>query len=109
VGYFQEAGMWLRRCGVVVWLLLPQGPAKAQELAPGWLTLTRLEAAALSLHPADREGVAEGFAQVEPTLIIERGPEFSLQLGAPVRVRVWGAAAERGKIRREDWCAFHST
>jgi hypothetical protein len=95
--------MWLWRCAVVVWLLLPQGPAEAQELAPEWHTLTRLEVAALTLLPGDGEDVAEGFAQVEPTLIIERGLEFSLQLGAPVRVRMWGPAAERGKIRREDW------
>ncbi len=95
--------MWPRRCGVVVWLLLLQGSAEAQELAPGWHTLTRAEAAALALLPGVAGGVAEGFAQVEPTLILERGPEFSLQLGAPVRVRVWGAEAERGEVRREDW------
>jgi hypothetical protein len=95
--------MWLSRCGLVVWLLLPPGPAEAQEPAPVWHSLTRLEAAALALLPGEGAGVAEGFAQVEPTLIIEKGPEFSLHLGAPVRVRVWGAEAERGKVRREDW------
>jgi len=92
--------MRLSRCGVVL-LLLPAGLAGAQEPTPGWHVLTRLEAAALTWLP--REDMAEGFVQVEPTLIIEQGPGFSLHLGAPVRVQLWGAETERGKVRAEDW------
>lgn len=95
--------MWLSRWGVVVWLLLLPGVAKAQEptAATGWHSMTRLEAAALVLVPS--AGGEEGFVQFEPTLIIERGAVFSLHLGAPVKVHLWGTEAERGKVRREDW------
>jgi hypothetical protein len=45
----------------------------------------------------------EGFAQVEPTLIIDGGAEFGVNLGAPVRLRLWGGEVRGGRVRREDW------
>ena len=48
-------------------------------------------------------GRDEGFAQVEPTLIIDGGAEFGVNLGAPVRLRLWGGEAGGGRVRREDW------
>nr|WP_241757734.1 hypothetical protein [Myxococcus landrumus] len=44
----------------------------------------------------------EGYFQVEPTAILERGEDFRLNLGAPLRLRVWGPKGG-GVIRREDW------
>ncbi|NOK16368.1 hypothetical protein HMI50_04920 [Corallococcus carmarthensis] len=61
--------------------------------------MARLEVATLALLPRSG-GEAEGFVQLEPTLILDGGPEFGLNLGAPVRLRAWDRA---GRVRREDW------
>jgi hypothetical protein len=44
-----------------------------------------------------------GFAQVEPTLIIDGGAGFGANLGASVRLRLWGGEPGGGLVRREDW------
>jgi hypothetical protein len=103
-------------CAVLPLLLLPMTggamdvPAAESTLPPAplappsaeWDYLMRLEATTLALLP--RAGVAadEGFAQVEPTLIIDGGAEFGANLGAPVRLRLWGGEPG-GLVRREDW------
>ncbi|MCY1045385.1 hypothetical protein OV208_28980 [Corallococcus sp. bb12-1] len=65
-----------------------------------WASLARLEVATLAFLPRSSGGEAEGFVQLEPTLVLDGGPEFGLNLGAPVRLRAWGGT---GLVRREDW------
>lgn len=106
-----------RRClaALVLWVFLPwpgwaSEPHSPEEEAPssataspsrGWRYLTRLEATTLALLPRADAGGDDGFIQVEPTLIIDGGPEFGVNVGAPVRFRLWGGGA--GLVRREDW------
>ncbi|WP_404368655.1 hypothetical protein ACIHQR_04680 [Corallococcus coralloides] len=64
-------------------------------------SLARLEATTLTFQPRAGVGTDEGFVQVEPTLILDEGAGFGLNLGAPVRLRLWGEGT--GLVRREDW------
>jgi len=57
----------------------------------------------LALLPRVGAGDDEGFMQVEPTLILDGGPEFCVIVGAPVRFRLWGGGGDSGLVRREDW------
>ncbi|MCY1030161.1 hypothetical protein OV207_01740 [Corallococcus sp. BB11-1] len=91
------------------WLLLMRGEATAsphseasapREPTRSWSSLARLEVSTLVLLPRSGRGGAEGFVQLEPTLILDGGPEVGLNLGAPVRLRAWDGA---GHVRREDW------
>ncbi|AEI66565.1 hypothetical protein LILAB_23350 [Corallococcus macrosporus] len=45
----------------------------------------------------------DGFIQVEPTFILDGGPEFGVNVGAPVRFHMWGGGEGTGLVRREDW------
>jgi hypothetical protein len=53
----------------------------------------RMEVVTLALPPRSGVDEAEGFVQLEPTLALDGGSEFGLDLGAPVRLQVWGADA----------------
>ncbi|AFE03324.1 hypothetical protein COCOR_00185 [Corallococcus coralloides DSM 2259] len=94
---------------VVLWLwLLPlRGEATVpsdSEPAPptrSGASLARLEVATLTFQPRAGVGADEGFVQVEPTLILDGGAEFGLNLGAPVRLRLWGEGT--GLVSGEDW------
>ena len=78
-------------------------PPLSASPAGGWHSLTRLEASVLALVPRARVGTVEGFAQIEPTWVLDGGAEFGLNLGAPVRLRL-GSGGEGGAlVRREDW------
>nr|WP_253999032.1 hypothetical protein [Myxococcus qinghaiensis] len=68
-----------------------------------WYYLTRVEATTLALVPRTGAGNDEAFIQVEPTLIIDGGPEFGINVGAPIRFRMWGGGSGAGLMRREDW------
>ncbi|WP_434347534.1 hypothetical protein ACN6A1_05385 [Myxococcus virescens] len=74
----------------------PASPARR------WYYLTRLEATTFALLPRPGAG-DDGFIQVEPTFIIDGGPEFGANVGAPVRFRLWGGGESAGIVRREDW------
>ncbi|NOJ93618.1 hypothetical protein HMI51_11825, partial [Corallococcus coralloides] len=76
------------------------GPKKPTR---SWSSLARLEVAPLAFLPRSGGGETEGFVQLEPTLIFDGGPEFGLNLGAPVRFRAWGGT---GLLRTEDWDSF---
>ncbi|RKH32698.1 hypothetical protein D7X75_14765, partial [Corallococcus sp. CA031C] len=68
-----------------------------------WHFLTRLEATTLTLLPRDGMGQDEGFVQLEPSLVVDGGELFGLNLGAPVRLRLWGESRGAGSVREEDW------
>ena len=108
--------MWrIRSRAVLLLLLWPMAggatePPAPEEAAPSqapssraWHYLTRLEATTLALLPRTATGEGEGFAQVEPTAILDGGPEFGVNVGAPVRLRLWGGGEGAGLVRREDW------
>ncbi|SEN18202.1 hypothetical protein SAMN05444354_1332 [Stigmatella aurantiaca] len=80
---------------------IPDAPAPASAVR--WQYLTRGEATALALLPRGGLGTWEGFVQVEPTLVVDGGEEWGLNLGAPVRLQLWGGAPGAGLVRREDW------
>ncbi|RKH54550.1 hypothetical protein D7V93_25490, partial [Corallococcus llansteffanensis] len=65
--------------------------------------MTRLDATTLTFQPRAGVGTDEGFVQVEPPLILDGGAEFGVNLGAPVRLRLWGGGEGTGLVRREDW------
>ena len=108
-----------RRClsALLLLVLLPwpgwaSEPDLPEEEAPStppdssarrWNYLTRLEATTFALLPRAGAGGDDGFIQVEPTLIIDGGPEFGVNVGAPVRFRLWGGGEGAGVVRREDW------
>ncbi|RUO91227.1 hypothetical protein D7Y11_21020 [Corallococcus sp. AB018] len=74
-----------------------------RPLDDAWRSLLRLDVTTLALLPRAGVGMDAGFVQVEPTLVFERGEEFGLNLGAPVRLRLWGGGEGAGPVRREDW------
>ncbi|MBU8901009.1 hypothetical protein KRR26_35985 [Corallococcus sp. M34] len=108
----QRVRSWL---SVLVLLLLPLSgwaselsaleelPPPSDSPAIPWAYLARVEATAWTLLPRAGSGVEEGFAQVEPTFILDGGPEFGVNVGAPVRFRMWGGGEGAGLVRREDW------
>jgi len=69
--------------------------------SPRWGYLTRLEGATLALLPRQGAGEDAGYLQVTPLVVAERGEDFGVNLGAPLRVRLWGG--DGGWVRREDW------
>ncbi len=84
----------------------PAGPTEPQlsaSPARKWRSLARLETSGLALLPRAGVGAAEGFAQVEPTLILDGGEELGVNLGAPVRLRLGRGGEGVGLVRREDW------
>ncbi|NPD28863.1 hypothetical protein HPP06_36125, partial [Corallococcus exiguus] len=68
-----------------------------------WRNLLRVEATTLAFLPRAGVGADEGFLQVEPTLILDGGEDFGLNLGTPVRLHLWGGGGAAGLVRREDW------
>ncbi|WIG95088.1 hypothetical protein [Myxococcus sp. SDU36] len=106
---------WL--AALALWALLPlpgwasepplpddEAPSTPSASPPrGWRYLARLEATTFALLPRAGAGGDDGFIQVEPTFIIDGGPEFGVNVGAPVRFHLWGGGAGAGLVRREDW------
>ncbi|WP_430393659.1 hypothetical protein [Corallococcus exiguus] len=105
------------RWWAVLWLgLLPMrgaataspdsGDSVPKEPSRSWSSLARLEVAPLAFLPRAGGGETEGFVQLEPTLILDGGPEFGLNLGAPVRLRAWGGAC---RVRRAEEARWQKT
>ncbi|WP_164014732.1 hypothetical protein [Pyxidicoccus trucidator] len=69
--------------------------------SPRWGYLMRLEGATLALLPRPGAGEDAGYLQVTPMLVAELGEDFGVNLGAPLRVRLWGG--DGGWVRREGW------
>jgi hypothetical protein len=78
-------------------------PPLPASLVGGWHHVARLEVTTLALLPRTGAGADEGFAQVEPTLLLDAGAELGVNLGAPLRLRLWGGGEGAGPVRREDW------
>ncbi|WP_223756249.1 hypothetical protein [Myxococcus sp. RHSTA-1-4] len=83
----------------VVWLLLGQSESRGVEgegepaywLGPDEEALhygVSLEVSGLALLPRMDTGSLEGYAQVEPTLILDGAERFGLNAGAPLRLVV---------------------
>ncbi|ADO70948.1 hypothetical protein [Stigmatella aurantiaca] len=68
-----------------------------------WAYLLRLEATALALIPKQGTEEGEGFVQLEPMVVLDGGETFGLNLGAPVRLRLWGGGKGDPLVRKEDW------
>ncbi len=77
-------------------------PPTLDSPAERWRYLARLEAAGLALLPQAGVGVEEGFALVEPTLILDGGEEFGVNLDVPVRLRMGHGEADADLVHRED-------
>lgn len=102
---------------VLLWLLLGQTEPQAVEgqgepvywLGPDEEELhygVSLEVSGLALLPEAEGRSVEGHAQVEPTLILDGGERFGLNVGAPLRLHVAGrdfAATGAGLLRARDW------
>ncbi|MFB1482806.1 hypothetical protein [Corallococcus sp. RDP092CA] len=80
----------------------PEEVSRTSSQERPWNYLTRVEAGPWALWP-QRGGEAEGFMQVEPMLVLDGGEKFGANLGAPVRLRLWGGEAGAGRVRKEDW------
>lgn len=78
------------------------GPATSDS-APPMTNLLRMEATSLTLLPRNGVGRDEGFIQLEPRVVVRKRGLFNLNLGAPVRLRLWGGGEGAGFIRKEDW------
>ncbi|MBZ4414990.1 hypothetical protein [Myxococcus sp. RHSTA-1-4] len=63
--------------------------------------MMRLEASTLALLPRRGSGEDAGYLQVAPLLVVERDEDFGVNVGAPLRLRLWGGNG--GWVRREDW------
>jgi len=91
------------------WTSDPSGPEEettsTAQASPArrWYYVTRAEATTLALLPRAGVGEEEGFIQVEPTFIIDGGPEFGVNVGAPVRFRMSGGGDGASLVRHEDW------
>ncbi|NOK15223.1 hypothetical protein, partial [Corallococcus exercitus] len=68
-----------------------------------WGHWLRLEATSLTLLPRKGMGGDEGFVQLEPRGLVRRRGVFTLEVGAPVRLRLWGGGAGAGLVRKADW------
>lgn len=68
-----------------------------------WPGLARLEVSTRVLVPRGGAEGAEVVAQLTPTVVVDGGDEWSLHVGAPVRVRLWGGEAGARRVREEDW------
>ncbi|MCP3167115.1 hypothetical protein [Myxococcus qinghaiensis] len=77
-------------------------PATSESTSP-WPNVLSMEAMAWTLLPRRGAGGGEGFMQVEPRVAWDQGEPFRLDLGAPVRLRLWGGGDGAGFVRKEDW------
>ncbi|MCK8503278.1 hypothetical protein [Myxococcus fulvus] len=84
----------------------PEEEASTASAAPParkWHYLTRVETTSFALLPRAGAGDDVGFVQVAPTFILDGGPAFGVNVGAPVRFRLWGGNDGGTLVRREDW------
>ncbi|HZI11995.1 MAG TPA: hypothetical protein VE153_16535 [Myxococcus sp.] len=68
-----------------------------------WANRLSLESTTWTLRPRRGAGRDEGFLQVEPRLEVVKPGVLHLNLGAPVRLRMWGGGEGASLVRKEDW------
>ncbi|GEN05924.1 hypothetical protein SAMN05443572_102958 [Myxococcus fulvus] len=78
-------------------------PPVESDATSSWTNVLRLETTTWTLLPRSGAGEAEGFVQVEPMVALDQGEWFRLNVGAPLRLRLWGDDAGAGFVRKEDW------
>lgn len=82
--------------------LVEEEPATS-VLGSGWANRLSLEATTWALLPRRGAGRDEGFLQVHPRLEAVKPGFLQIELGAPVRLRMWGGEAGASPVRKEDW------
>ncbi|RKG87823.1 hypothetical protein D7V97_42935, partial [Corallococcus sp. CA053C] len=87
-----------------------EAPSEEEPASPAiqgedtrWAHWLRLEATSLTLLPRKGMGGDEGFVQLEPRGVVRMRGVFTLEVVAPVRLRLWGGGAGAGLVRKEDW------
>jgi len=78
-------------------------PDTVPESTSPWTNVLRMEATTWMLLPRKGAGSDQGFVQVEPMVAWDKGELIRLNLGAPVRLRLWGGGEGAGFVRKEDW------
>ncbi|MCK8503188.1 hypothetical protein [Myxococcus fulvus] len=76
---------------------------EASASGSGWASRLSLETTTWMLLPRRGAGTEEGFLQVHPRLEVVNPGLLQLELGAPVRLGLWGGAAGASLVRKEDW------
>nr|BDT32077.1 hypothetical protein MFMH1_17460 [Myxococcus sp. MH1] len=69
----------------------------------GWANRLSLETTTWALLPRRGAGTDEGFLQLHPRLEVVKPSFLQVDLGAPVRLRMWGGEAGGSLVRKEDW------
>ncbi|MCP3105163.1 hypothetical protein LZ198_40475 [Myxococcus sp. K15C18031901] len=100
-----RAALLLLLLSTVGWASAPSSSEEGSPSSPPsrWYSLMRLEATTLAFLPRGGLGETEGFAQLEPTFILDGGPGFGVNVGAPVRFRMWSEGGRTTRVRHEDW------
>jgi hypothetical protein len=82
--------------------LVEEEPASSSSDS-GWANRLSLETTTWALLPRRGAGTDEGFLQVHPRLEVVKPGFLQVELGAPVRLRMWGGEAGGSLVRKEDW------
>ncbi|QQR43411.1 hypothetical protein JKA73_30920 [Myxococcus xanthus] len=82
--------------------LVEEGAATSGS-GSGWADRLSLETTTWALLSRRGAGTDEGFQQVVPRLELVKPGMLHLDLGAPVRLRMWGAEEGASLVRKEDW------
>ncbi|WP_342379814.1 hypothetical protein NVS55_09810 [Myxococcus stipitatus] len=78
-------------------------PPSSSNTQSRWANRLSLEASTWALLPRRGTGPDERFLLVEPRLEVHHPGLLSLNLVAPVRLRIRGDSAREGLVRKEDW------
>ncbi|WP_141593881.1 hypothetical protein, partial [Myxococcus sp. AB056] len=80
-----------------------EAPPASSGSGSRWANRLSLEATTWALLPRRGAGTDEGFLQVVPRLELVKPGILHLDVGAPVRLRMWGGEAGASLLRKEDW------
>ncbi|NOJ81967.1 hypothetical protein HNV28_27190, partial [Myxococcus xanthus] len=82
--------------------LVEEEPASSSS-GSGWANRLSLETTTWALLPRRGARTDEGFLQLHPRLEVVKPGFLQVELGAPVRLRMWGGEAGGSLVRKEDW------
>ncbi|MCP3167403.1 hypothetical protein [Myxococcus qinghaiensis] len=80
-----------------------EAPRASSGSGSRWANRLSLETTTWALLPRRGAGTDEGFLQVVPRLELVNPGKLHLDLGASVRLRMWGAETGASLVRKEDW------